>query len=133
MSWYDPLLAWAVSKLPRAQAPALTQSVTQGAPSLLTVGAVRAALAGLPALGIALSDIVHGAATLNDVEVLSEDALSVASLADPALAPVLSVAASLIPVAFPLIASGGIKGDPNPIADAQTTRNFNPGDPAARL
>jgi hypothetical protein len=130
MSWTDAITSWALSKLLPANPTTVIATVATGK---LTVGDVRKALSGIPALGIALSDIVHGTATLSDVTVLGEDALSVASLADPALAPVLGVAAALLPIVLSGIASGAIKGDPNPITDAQTTRNYQPGDPAARL
>ena len=99
----------------------------------LTVGQVNDAIAGIPALYTALSDIVSGKGSASDVEVIAGDALTVASLADPAIAPTLSVAAALLPVAISMIQSGGIKGDTSPIQDGQTTRNFDPGDPAARL
>ena len=132
MTWYTSISNWLLSKLP-ASPTAVVATVPIGAGVALTVGDIKAAMGGLPALGIALSDIVRGTATMSDAEVLGEDALTVVSLADPALAPVLSVAAALLPYALNFIASGAIKGDPNPIQDAQTTRNFNPGDPAARL
>ena len=130
MSWTDAITSWALSKLLPATPTTVITTIGTGK---LTVGDVRKALSGLPALGIALSDIVHGTATMSDVTVLGEDALSVASLADPELAPVLGVAAALLPIVLSGIASGAIKGDPNPITDAQTTRNYQPGDPAARL
>jgi hypothetical protein len=87
----------------------------------LTAGDVRAALTALPSLGSALTDIVNGTATLSDAEVIGEDALAVASLADPALVPALTVASQLLPVALALVASGTIHGDPHPIQDGQTT------------
>lgn len=111
----------------------MVATVPVGAGVPLTVGDIKAAMGGLPALGVALSDIVRGTATMSDAEVIGEDILAGAALADPALAPVLSVAATLLPYALNFIGSGAIKPDPNPIQDAQTTRNFNPGDPAARL
>ena len=132
MTWYTSVSNWLLGKLP-ASPTAVVATVPIGAGVPLTAGNVRDALSGLPALGIALSDIVRGTATMSDVEVIGEDVLTVASLADPALAPVLSVASALLPYALNFIASGAIKPDPNPIQDAQTTRNFNSGDPAARL
>ena len=132
MTWYTSVSNWILSKLP-ASPTAVVATVPVGAGVPLTVGDIKAAMGGLPALGVALSDIVRGTATMSDAEVIGEDILAGAALADPALAPVLSVAATLLPYALNFIGSGAIKPDPNPIQDAQTTRNFNPGDPAARL
>jgi hypothetical protein len=115
VSWIDDLVAWGASF-----GKSTTVIVPVGS-GTLTVGDVRAAMSGLPALGIALSDIVHGTATLADAEVITVDALKVASLADPALAPVLGVATQLLPLVISLLESGVIEGDPEPFIDAQLT------------
>ena len=117
MSWFGPIINWVTSKLPVSTSTVIAP-IGGGS---LTVGDVRSALSGLPALGVALSDIIHGTATLADGETIAEDSLAVASLADPALAPVLSVAAQLLPIVVTLIESGAIKGDPEPFKDAQLT------------
>jgi hypothetical protein len=117
VSWYTSVSNWILQKSP-ISATTVIAPIGKGA---LTVGDIRSALSGLPALGVALSDIVHGTATLADGETIAEDSLAVASLADPALAPVLSVAAQLLPIVVTLIESGVIKGDPEPFKDAQLT------------
>lgn len=72
----------------------------------------------------------HFSNTADDA-VLAEDILGILSPFFPeagALEDIIVLLSALLP-----LASGFVKGDPNPIQDAQTTRNFQPGDPAARL
>ena len=109
-----------------------TPSTVKAAPVTLTWAEVKAAGGALPAFAKAVEDILKGQGSAADYETIGEDILKVAAL-DPALAAPAAVAAALLPFVVQGVASGAIRGDPNPILDAQTTRNFNPGDPAARL
>jgi hypothetical protein len=98
-----------------------------------TKAQVASAYRALPSLEKALLSVVHGTAHLSDYETIGLDALSAAAVIDPALAPEISLITTLAPFLIQGFLSGAIKGDPDPIHDAQTTRNFNPGDTAARL
>lgn len=99
----------------------------------VTVGQVASAIKALPALTKALEDLYHGTASFADYEAIGLDVLTAAAIIDPALAPEVSLISALAPLMIQGFASGLIKGDPDPIHDAQTTRNFDPGDPDARL
>lgn len=68
----------------------------------------------------------------SDDAVVAEDILAILTPFFPEAGAVEDIIA-LFSALLPVIQQGGIKGDPNPIQDAQTTRNFNPGDPAASL
>jgi hypothetical protein len=98
-----------------------------------TVGQWKAAYAAAPKFILALGRMVSGTATRADYETVGLDVLSAAGMADPEIEPFLAVASWLTPEVVRLIASGAIRGDPNPMTDAQTKRSYDPGDPAARL
>jgi len=99
----------------------------------VSVGQIVSAVKALPSLEKALLNLVHGTAGLADYETIGLDTLSAAAVIDPALAPDISVIIAVAPFLIGAIETGVIKADPNPIQDAQTSRNFQPGDPAARL
>jgi hypothetical protein len=99
----------------------------------ITQNQVVAAYKALPSLEKALHNLVHGTAHLADYETIGLDALSAAAVIDPALAPEITVISTLAPFLIQGYLVGDIGGDKDPIHDAQTSRNFQPGDPAARL
>lgn len=99
----------------------------------ITQNQLVAAYKALPSLEKAILNLVHGTAHLADYETISLDALSAAAVIDPNLAPEIMVISTLAPFLIEGFVTGDIGGAKHPIQDAQTTRNFNPMDPAARL
>jgi hypothetical protein len=114
----------------------IPKQVTVGKGITVTRGQAVSALKGVPAFVAAVKHLVEGTATMADDELIGKDVLAVAAAiasTNPEAAAAVGLAAILAPLIIEGIASGVIKGDPDPIHDAQTTRNYNPGDPAARL
>lgn len=99
----------------------------------VTAAQVVKAYRALPSLEKALAHLVRGTAHLHDYETIGLDVLTAAAVIDPALAPDIMVIAALAPVLVGVFEVHPPHGDPDPIHNAQTTRNFNPGDTAARL
>lgn len=100
----------------------------------VTVAQVMAAAEAFEKVNVAA---VEGAmssrfSNVADDAIVAEDILAILAPFFPevgALEDIIALLSALLPVAAAL----KIQGDPNPIEDAQTTRAFNPGDPAARL
>ena len=131
-SWLSSVVSVG-SVAPKKAAP--TPAVTVGGVAI-TMGQVVSAVKALPsAREVRSANLVHGKAhppgRLRDE--IGLDALAAAAVIDPALAPDIALIGAIAPFLIQGIASGVIKGDTDPIHDAQTTREFNPGDPAARL
>jgi hypothetical protein len=131
-AWLGRVAKAALDAATGATPASASAAIVQAGPISLTWAEVKAAGGALPALASAIENILAGQGAAADYELVGEDALKLAAL-DPALAPAAAVAAALLPFVIEGYASGLIRGDPDPIRDAQTTRNFNPGDPAARL
>ena len=126
------LSSWLSSILRSAEPKAVKDGISIDGVAL-TMGQLVSAVKAMPSLDKALVDLYHRNAGLSDWEVIGLDTLAAAAVVDPALAPEISLIAAIAPYLIQGFASGIIKGDPDPIHDAQTTRPFNPGDPAARL
>ena len=70
------------------------------------------------------------------LELIGDSPLDKALLTVMPFIPVVGLGLTAAAIAIPVLifaAQHYEGGDPDPIHDAQTTRNYNPGDPAARL
>lgn len=130
------MFSWLSSLFSKAETEAASAGVSVTAAGVNAVGItvtkaqVIAAYGALPSLSVALKAIIHGSGHLQDYETVTLDILAASAVIDPALAPEIGVLTKLAPYLIGAAMGGLIKGDPNPIEDAQTSHNFNPMDPA---
>jgi len=74
-----------------------------------------------------IGDIIEGRATVADAVSIAAFAFSIAERVNPGIAAIATaegIAVRLAPLIVAGIASGAIKPDPHPIADAQTTGRY---------
>lgn len=138
MTWLSAIGAAVEGIVTKSLSGSAAAPITTIGAGTITVGQARSALAGAPSLISALQHIVDGTATLADGETVANDILCIAAAIDPALIPAVAVVTALEPFVNDLVSAGFFKGmtvtgEPDPIHDAQVTRELNPGDPAGRL
>ena len=81
---------------------------------------VRDVASEAPEILTAISDVAHGEATVDNAVAIVRAILQGVAFVDPAAAPIITLVIDLTPIAAELIASGVVRPDPLPIADAQT-------------
>ena len=131
-SWFSSLFSGEVASAEKAGVT-ITAKGVNALGVTVSVGQIVSALKALPTLEKALSNLVHGTAHMADYETIGLDTLSAFAVIDPEYAPQIGIIVAVAPFLIGAVETGVIKPDQDPEVDAQTSRNFQPGDPAARL
>lgn len=103
---------------------------------MITAGQIITAVIGLSSIDRTALDgaVASHLGNIQDDAAVAEDVLAILTPIFPEAGVIAEIIALLVAL-YPIAKALGVEVHPdtNPMQDAQTTRNFNPGDPAARL